>query len=187
MHDLSNNVLQKILPTSIGSDATVKDIVEAISGRLVELDAQAECVLLLPRLNKLEEAVVDELAWQYHVDFYESTLSISKKRALVKRAIAQHRYKGTTAAVEEVCSDIFKNAVVREWYDYDGGEAYHFRVRVAQESVPDESTIASLTKAIKACKNTRSWLDNIEFWYQPQGTVYCAGVVCRHKKISFKL
>lgn len=187
MLDLSDNVLQKILPTSINSDATVQDIVQAISDKLVELDAQAETVLLLPRLNKLSEAVVDELAWQYHVDFYENTLSITKKRALIKKAIAQHRYKGTPAAVEEVCSDVFKNAVVQEWYDYDGGEAYHFKVRVAPESVPSEDTIASLTKAITACKNTRSWLDGISFWYQPKGTIYCAGVMCRHKKISFKL
>lgn len=186
MLDLSDNILQKILPTSIRSDATVQDIVEAISQKLVELDAQAETVLLLPRLNKLSEAVVDELAWQYHVDFYENTLSITKKRALIKKALAQHRYKGTPAAVEEVCSDVFKNAVVQEWYEYDG-KPYHFKVRVAQEAAPGEETIASLTNAIKVCKNTRSWLDDITFWYQPKGGIYCAGVMCRHKKISFKL
>lgn len=186
MLDLSDNVLQKILPTSISSDDTVQDIVQAIGEKLVELDSQAESVLLLPRLSKLSEAVVDELTWQYHVDFYENTLSITKKRALIKKALAQHRYKGTPAAVEEVCSAVFKNAVVQEWYEYDG-KPYHFKVRVAQETAPTAETIASLTKTINVCKNTRSWLDDITFWYQPKGVIYCAGVMCEHKKISFKL
>lgn len=187
MLDLSDNALQKILPSSISSDATVKDIVKAISAKLVELNNQSENVLLLPRLSKLNEKVVDELAWQYHVDFYESTLSISKKRALVKKAIAQHRYKGTLAAVEEVCSDVFNSAAVQEWYAYDNGQPYHFKVRITQEAIPGTATITSITQAINATKNTRSWLDGLNFTYQPKGTVYCAGVMCRHKRIDFTL
>lgn len=79
MLELKDNALQRILPSSISSDATVKDIAQAISGRLVQLGSKAELVLLLPRLKKLPEEIVDELAWQYHVDFYDVAADITKK------------------------------------------------------------------------------------------------------------
>lgn len=186
MLELKNNALQRILPSSISGDATVKDIVQAISGRLAQLGEQAELVLILPRIKKLPEEIVDELAWQYHVDFYDVAADITKKRELVRKAIARHRYKGTPAAVEEVCSAAFDTAEVVEWYEY-GGEPYHFRVRMVQESIPDETAMAEMVKAVNSAKNTRSWLDSLVFCYRPKGTVCVAGAVCQHKKIFFRM
>ena len=111
---------------------------------------------------------------------------LTKKRELVRKAIARHRYKGTPAAVEEVCSAAFDSAEVLEWYDY-GGEPYHFRVRMVQESIPDEAVMAEMVKAVNSAKNVRSWLDGLTFYYQPKGTVYVAGAVCQHKKIFFQI
>jgi len=186
MLELKDNALQRILPSSISGDATVKDIVQAISGRLAQLGEQAELVLILPRLKKLPEEIVDELAWQYHVDFYDVAADITKKRELVRKAIAHHRYNGTPAAVEEVCSAAFDTAEVVEWYEY-GGEPYHFRVRMVQESIPDETAMAEMVKAVNSAKNTRSWLDRLVFCYRPKGTVCVAGAVCQHKKIFFRM
>lgn len=186
MLELKNNALQRILPSSISGDATVKDIVQAISSRLAQLGEQAELVLILPRLKKLPEEIVDELAWQYHVDFYDVAADITKKRELVRKAIARHRYKGTPAAVEEVCSAAFDTAEVVEWYEY-GGEPYHFRVRMVQESIPDETAMAEMVKAVNSAKNTRSWLDSLVFCYRPKGTVCVVGAVCQHKKIFFRM
>lgn len=186
MLELKDNALQRILPSSISGDATVKDIVQAISGRLAQLGEQAELVLILPRLKKLPEEIVNELAWQYHVDFYDVTAGLTKKRELVRKAIARHRYKGTPAAVEEVCSAAFDSAEVLEWYNY-GGEPYHFRVRMVQESIPDEAVMAEMVEAVNSAKNVRSWLDGLTFYNQPKGTVYVAGAVCQHKKIFFQI
>lgn len=186
MLELKDNALQRILASSISGDATVKEIVQAISGRLAQLGEQAELVLILPRLKKLPEEIVDELAWQYHVDFYDVAADITKKRELVRKAIARHRYKGTPAAVEEVCSAAFDTAEVVEWYEY-GGEPYHFRVRMVQESIPDETAMAEMVKAVNSAKNTRSWLDSLVFCYRPKGTVCVAGAVCQHKKIFFRM
>ena len=186
MLELKDNALQRILPSSISGDATVKEIVQAISGRLAQLGEQAALVLILPRLKKLPEEIVDELAWQYHVDFYDVAADIAKKQELVRKAIASHRYKGTPAAVEEVCSAAFDTAEVLEWYEY-GGKPYHFKVRMVQESIPDEAAMAEMVKAINSAKNIRSWLDSLVFCYRPKGTVCVAGAVCQHKKIFFRM
>lgn len=133
MLELKDDSLQQILPSSIASDKTVQDIAKAISAKLQLINRQTELILLLPRLDELSEALIDELAWQYHVDFYDYQADIEKKRALVRNAIAWHRYKGTPAAVEEVCTAVFRTARVFEWFQYDG-EPYHFKCALLKKA-----------------------------------------------------
>lgn len=183
MLKLQDESLQQILPPSIAYDKTVQNIVQAINEKLQLINRQTELILLLPRLDELPETLVDELAWQYHVDFYDYTADIDKKRALVRNAIAWHRYKGTPAAVEEVCTAVFKSAKVFEWFQY-GGEPYHFQVRLIEEGVPDEKVIDNLERAIKVTKNTRSWLDGLSFYRELLATIYLAKAMWVHKSVS---
>lgn len=164
-------LIKSTLPSSISQDKTVQDICDAISLKVQEINRQSELILLLPRLDELSEELIDELAWQYHVDFYDSTSDITKKRALVREAIAWHRRKGTPAAVEELCTTVFQSAQVKEWYEYQG-EPYHFRVEMIKEALPDVSVLDSLARAIFATKNTRSWLDGLCFYREVKGSFY---------------
>lgn len=183
MLELKDDRLQQILPSSIASDKTVQDIAKAISVKLQFINRQTELILLLPRLDELTEALIDELAWQYHVDFYDYQADIEKKRALVRNAIAWHRYKGTPAAVEEVCSAVFQSAKVFEWWEY-GGEPYHFQVRLIEEGIPDNRVIDNLERAIQVTKNTRSWLDGLSFYRELMATIYLAKVMWVHKNVN---
>ena len=174
--------LKRIVPQSIGSDENVKAICDAIDVKLRELSMAATSVLILPRLNELPEEIVDELAWQYHVDFYDYSASIEKKRSLVRQAIAWHKRKGTPAAVEEVCSAAFKTAKVFENWEY-GGEPYHFQVRLIEEGIPNQTVIDNLVRAVNDTKNTRSWLDGLSFYREILGTIYLGAIVCPHKTV----
>lgn len=183
MLKLENEALKQTLPSSIGSDKTVQDICDAIAFKLVNINSKTALLLLLPRLDQLSEALVDELAWQYHVDFYDYAASIDKKRALVRQAIAHHRYKGTPAAVEEVCTAVFQSAQVKEWFEYDGSP-YHFQVILIEEPVPDETVIDNLVRAIKVTKNTRSWLDGMSFFRTINGIQYTGVGAGTHKSVD---
>lgn len=163
MGKLYGDSLEASLPESIAADAQVQNITTAIQEKLWEIKRQTELLLLLPRLNSLPENLVDELAWEYHVDFYRPALPLDVKRNLVRRAIAWHRIKGTPAAIEEVCSTVFKHAEVYENWQY-GGQPYHFKVLVVKEDIPNADTIEMLMNAIDETKNTRSWLDEIGFY-----------------------
>ena len=183
MLELKNEALKQTLPSSIANDKTVQAICEAIAIKLIEINNQTALLLLLPRLDQLSNVFIDELAWQYHVDFYDYSASIDKKRALVRQAISHHRYKGTPAAVEEVCTAVFQSAQVREWFEY-GGRPYHFQVVLIEEPMPDETVVDNLVRAIKVTKNTRSWLDGMSFYRSINGTQYtgvCAGT---HKSVD---
>ena len=183
MLKIDDKAITATLPSSINHDEQVLAAANAIEERLREVSFKADLLLLLPRLDELSEALVDELAWQYHVDFYDHKADIFKKRALVKNAIAWHRYKGTPAAVEEVCSAAFKTAAVFENWEY-GGEPYHFQVRLIEEEIPDQSVIDALIRAVNDTKNTRSWLDGLSFFREILGTFYMGAMVCPYKTVS---
>lgn len=183
MSDLSKIDLKSLLPSSIADDETVRAICDSIAGKLQMIDEKSELVLLLPRLDYLPEVLIDELAWQYHVDFYDYSASIDKKRALVREAIAWHRKKGTPAAVEAVCAAVFSSAKVYENWQY-GGNPYHFQVRMITEGIPDQSVIDNLYRAISESKNVRSWLDTLSFYREATGSVFIGGAYSSLRRIE---
>lgn len=183
MSNLADYELKSLLPYSISGDAEIRNICDAIKGKLREIDADAGLLLLLPRLDELSETLVDELAWQYHVDYYTPAIDLPTKRNLVRNAILQHRIKGTPAAVEEVCRVVFKSAVVYENWEY-GGKPYHFQVRLITEGIPDTTVIDKLTQAIYSAKNTRSWCDGMSFYREIYGDIYYGLLPVLHRVVS---
>lgn len=183
MNDLTKLDLKALLPSSIANDETVQNICDAITDKLQMISEKSELVLLLPRLDYLPELLIDELAWQYHVDFYDYSAPLDLKRALVKEAIAGHRKKGTPAAVEAVCAAVFKSAKVFENWQY-GGEPYHFQVRRIAEGIPDQTVIDNLYRAIAESKNVRSWLDTLSFYREASGTVFIGGAYSSLRRVE---
>ena len=155
--------LLDILPDSILADEKIKAIAAALDTELQKVTAETQQVLHLPRLDVLPEKVIDLLAWQFHVDFYEPVgMNIKTKRKLVKESIAWHRIKGTPAAVEMMLSSTFgRSAKVSEWYEYDG-EPYHFKVSVKTKKFPTMESLGLAKQGVLAAKNTRSVLDSIK-------------------------
>ena len=174
MIDLDNLNLKQILPSNLAADKTVSDIATVIENTLQEISTQIYMCVLLPRLDELPDNILNEIAWQYHVDFYQDTLEREIKIKLIKTSIAMHKLKVTPYAVEKVCTDVFKSAQVVENWEY-GGQPYHFKVAFIQEPVTDLSKITSLINAINTAKNVRSWCDEIGFITEQSGNVYFGG------------
>lgn len=159
--------MMDILPPNLRADEKVAAAAKAIDEELQRVNADIEQVIHLARIDKLPEAVVDLLAWQFHVDFYEPvSMDLETKRKLVKQSIAWHRIKGTPAAVEQVLSAAFADAVVTEWFEY-GGEPYHFRIKASGFN-PDSKKVKDLIQALNTVKNVRSWMDDITIDVDPK-------------------
>ena len=160
--DLQSASLLDILPPNLLADKKINAAARALDDELQKITAATRKALLLPRLDELSEEVIDLLAWQWHVDFYEPIgMDIETKRRLIKNSIAWHRIKGTPAAVEQVVSAVFDTSHVQEWFEY-GGKPYHFKV-ITEDVTTDPNVLARMRRAINAAKNTRSWLETIEF------------------------
>lgn len=154
--------VEDLLPSSLARSQTVRDVAKACGASLHDVVGQMSGLLIYSRIDELDEAVVDDLAWQFHVDFYDTGLNLTQKRALVKSAIKDHKYKGTPWAVKSVIKAIRGDVVLQDWYQY-GGEAYHFRVNGFAGPMVSADELTRLVAAISSVKNVRSWLDGITF------------------------
>jgi len=159
MRDLYTITLEDLLPHSILSDEKVVFAAKSLDGEMGSVSSSIFEALILSRIDELPAEIVDLLAWQFHVDFYDPALSLTAKRNLVKSSILVHKRKGTPWAVKQVCNDAFGYAEIIEWFDY-GGEPYHFSI-LTEGSLVDSVAWQSFFRALESAKNVRSWLDDI--------------------------
>ena len=155
--------LKDILPSSIGVDEQVQAGAEAIDPQLAEVSAVIPEALIFPRLRELPAHIVDLLAWQLHVDFYEPQgLSLTARRNLVAGSIPWHRKKGTPWAVKKLLADLGFQAEYLDWWEF-GGDPYLARLKVW---VGDDFGISATSKdlirrAFDCAKSTRTHLDTL--------------------------
>ena len=183
MNKLKNLQLTQLLPASIAADTTVKNISLSVETILQKVAGQTAAVLLLPHLDELPEAIIDELAWQYHVDTYSADFAIEVKRQLIRQSIAWHHKKGTPAAVTDMLCTIYSSTQLEEFWEY-GGEPYHFRVTLGEDRTDSAQTIDDAIRVIKLSKNVRSWLDGIKFRRNVAGTLYTGAFTAKNKRVE---
>lgn len=183
MSKLFDDSLKNSLPESISSDKEIQAITIAIQEKLWAIQKQSDLLLLLPRLNEMPEDIIDELAWQYHVDTYSADFNIDIKRQLIRNSVLWHRTKGTPAAVTDMLSTIYASARLEEFWEY-GGKPYHFRVTVGEDRTESAQTIDDAIRVIKLSKNVRSWLDGIKFFRNITNTLYTGAALASNKRVE---
>lgn len=160
--DLQSTSLLDILPENLLADAQIYAAARALDDELQKVTAATRDALILPRIDELSEEVVDLLAWQWSVDFYDELKSLAEKRNAVKQSIAIHRIKGTRRAVELALHMVYTSGEVSEWFEH-GGQPYYFRVRFIRPETIRLEDVDRVIRIINTVKNTRSWLDGIGF------------------------
>lgn len=178
VHSLS---LADILPQNLMADKQMAAAAQALDAKFQAATAATIKTLILPRLDELPEDIIDLLAWQWHVDFYEPVgMDIDTKRRLVRESVGWHHIKGTPAAVEKMIQTVYQIGTVQEWYEYDGLQ-YYFRVLLG-ESIMQTEKLKLLLKMIDASKNTRSWLDMLIFEKNTDASIYYGAFCEVHKQ-----
>lgn len=147
------------LPSSIDAEpiTSLAQVADVELGKI-----NTDLLLIYPAIDSLNEQLIDYLAVQMHVDEYDDTENLDVKRQQVKQSFLLHRLKGTKYAVQKAVSTVYQSAKVEEWPEYSG-EPYHFRVTGITAPMNETKTINKLVRLINAYKNTRSWLDYIQF------------------------
>lgn len=88
-------------------------------GDQLELPPPQGIIFIPLILSLLDETLIDILAWQFHVDFYDPAKPLDFKRQLVQNAIQWHMRKGTVALVQEVLDTYWPGgASLTEWFEY---------------------------------------------------------------------
>ena len=112
------------LPPDVAKEPWVQ-ILDAVfrERRKKELEA-AERLKIYTDIDRADEAVLDILAVQFRVDWYDTSYPIETKRRIIKTALEVRRYCGTEWAVQKALASIYPNVKISEWYDYGGRPGY---------------------------------------------------------------
>lgn len=147
------------LPASIDAEPVIT-LASAVDAGLAKINP--DLLLIYPAIDTLGEDLIDCLAVQLHVGEYDDTATVSVKRQQMKESLLLHRMKGTKYAVQKAVSTVYQSAKVEEWPAYSG-DPYHFRISGITAPIEDGAVVNKLVRIVNAYKNTRSWLDYIEF------------------------
>lgn len=168
------------LPSSIDRE-NLREVARVIDAQMEELNRVEELVGIYYRIDELSSDLIDALAIQLHVDFYDEKLPLATRRELVKNSTRWHLRKGTAGVVEEMVQTVFETGVVKEWPEY-GGNPYYFRVEVLTAPQITPENLKLITYVIETVKNVRSWLEGLGFLREIPAPIYfAAGTVIAAK------
>lgn len=166
MQDIYSLSLSSIAPSSITQDPHITSIIQSLDPQLQEVSQASLEPLILARIDELPEGVLDLLAWQLHVDFYDLAETLSMKRESVKGSILWHMHKGTQWAILEALREIGIQAEFIHWKD-SGDAPYTFRLKALvtgdyYRTQGRDKLISSIRRAVNESKAARSYLAGLE-------------------------
>ncbi len=132
---------------------------EALAARLREIDRTR----IAPNIDELPETLLDILAYDFKVDWYDPNFDSEQKRRTLKSSWRVHRTLGTKAAVDEAVSAVYPGSRAVPWFEY-GGEPYRFRFEINASG--SDATLEKQNRVLELAKCYRSLrdkLDNIQY------------------------
>jgi phage tail P2-like protein len=134
-------------------------IAEELAGRISEIDK----LRIYARIDELPEDLLDILAYDFKVDWWDFDYSLEEKRKTLKNNWNVHRTLGTKAAVERAISAVYADTKVKEWFEYNG-DPYTFKLLIdATYENADPVKHRKVIGLVDFYKNLRSHLDGIEY------------------------
>lgn len=154
------NLLQLLAPKILLTSSKDKIILNVLEKLIKKhLIQNIKYLIFLDRIDEMSEEELDAVAEEIHVDFYDYTLSIEKKREACKTSFAIHSIKGTPAAIKRILNIFFKDSSLKQWYEYDGVPG-RFKVEVKGIAPYNLQEIA---EKIEDAKKKSQHLEKLEF------------------------
>lgn len=148
-------------PPSLARDEDKEKMAESTAPLLAQVVSETDKASIFTQIDTLPEWLLDILASDFKVDWYDYEGTIDEKRKTIQECMFIHRYKGTKFAVETALRSVYSKATVSEWFEY-GGEPFHFSVTI-NDSTNDREKRSRILDKILYYKNLRSVLDNVTF------------------------
>ena len=165
-HGLIRENLVATLPAALQKDPSVVALAEAMADLLARRPEEIEQLRIYPVIDRLDEQLLDILAYDFKVDWWDPNYTLEEKRRTLKDSWRVHKMLGTKAAVETAIRAIYPRTTVQEWFEY-GGEPYHFRlnINVSNETIASEKQRRVLER-VNFYKSLRSHNDGVTYFMQ---------------------
>lgn len=103
--------------------------------------------------------ILDILAEELRLPYYDRSLTTAIKRELVIGGLQYWATTGTPASLSKILINIFGDAEIEEWFEYNGEPGY-FRIRTTNPNVSGE-TLDRFTKTAHDVKRLSAWLEGV--------------------------
>ena len=171
----------KLLPWFMRDDPADKALATAVDTLIKPSGSKVKTLRVWDQIDNLDEAMLDELAWEMDIDWYEDTMSIDVKRETIKTARLIKEHRGTKWAVEQVVANVFGTGEVQEWFEY-GDEPFYFKITTDTQMTPD--LFEKVKKHIEKVKNARSKLRTVEVEKNVACRLHFVGAISSSHHIS---
>lgn len=161
-HAYTAENLMRTYPSSLAVYDNMLTLGDTAFRKFEEYYNEIREVLIYPAIDNMPEEVLDILAQDLKVDWYDYNYSLESKRELIKTSVYVHKFLGTKAAVERMLGSVFPGSIIEEWFDY-GGDPHHFRVVIAMEAAKETANIERIIRAVNMAKRLSSWLDGVVY------------------------
>ena len=166
----------RMLPEPMKRDDGTAAMARVAAEELERRGIESGLPRLWGRFDDMAGDLLDILAEDLGLTWYDSDAPAAVKRELLKNSGQVFRRLGTKWAVENVIGTYFGEGFVREWFEYDG-EPGHFRVYSPNPSVNQER-LEEFLSLLERVKRTSAKLDGIFISLTGQTPIY-AGVAVR--------
>lgn len=168
-YGLTRENLLSGLPVALRQDESVLALADAIAQTLAMRPEEIDRLRIYPAIGRLDETMLDILAYDFKVDWWDGDYSLEEKRRTLEDSWNVHRTLGTRYAVETALGAVLPGARVGEWFEY-GGTPYCFRLDIP---LPEDGlSIEKQRRVISRIwyyKNLRSHLESVNIQAETTG------------------
>lgn len=160
-HGLTAENFLSVFPVALRGDQTIAALAEMAAEAMEKRAAETSRPRLYPDVMSLPEDLLDILAYDFAIDWWDPNYSLDEKRRIFKASWYVHKHLGTKAAVEQAISAIYPETRVEEWFEY-GGQPYHFRLQInISDDDIDSDRMRRVLDRLYYYKNLRSHNDGM--------------------------
>lgn len=155
------------LPPAIKADKSAFALADADAQLLSARTAETDIPRIFPEIDRLDEAVLDILARDLKVDWYDYDYPVKAKRELIKSSVLAHKRLGTVYAVKLVLNSLYPKSELEEWFTYDG-EPGCFRLNInvtdsATEGAVEVYSTEEILRRIATVKRLSAHLEGVSY------------------------
>lgn len=162
-------------PAGLRENPSIAALGDVTMGALAKRPAEISRLSIYPRIDELPEKLLDILAYDFKVDWWDQNFTLEEKRQVFKDSWYVHQHLGTKAAVETAIRAIYPLTQVEEWFEY-GGEPYHFRLNIDITSDSgDRVRQRRVLERLDFYKSLRSHNDGVRYFLMPEKAWAVAG------------
>ena len=158
--DLFTADFVRSLPLPLQNDPNTLAIAQVIAEQLQITARLISKNTIYARIDELPEKVLDVLAYDLHVDWYDYSYPIKAKRDIIRESVRVHKRLGTKFAVETALGGIHPDSEIEEWFDY-GGQPFYFRVILDTTFSRAPAGPAEVVRAVNHYKRLSAHIEEI--------------------------